>query len=84
MSFGLYGLVKKKVGGSLEAMHSLAAETAVLAPIAVVMLVVLTSRGETTFTTDGAVHTALLVAAGVATAMPAAALRRRPPAACRW
>jgi chloramphenicol-sensitive protein RarD len=82
MSFGLYGLVKKKVGASLEAMHSLAAETAVLAPVAVVMLVVLTSRGDTTFTTDGGWHTALLVAAGVATATPlllfAAAARRVP------
>jgi chloramphenicol-sensitive protein RarD len=82
MSFGLYGLVKKKVGASLEAMHSLAAETAVLAPVAVVMLVVLTGRGDTTFTTDGGWHTALLVAAGVATAAPlllfAAAARRVP------
>ncbi|MEO6412192.1 MAG: EamA family transporter RarD [Pedococcus sp.] len=82
MSFGLYGLVKKKVGASLEAMHSLAAETAVLAPVAVVMLVVLTSRGDTTFTTDGGWHTALLVAAGVATTTPlllfAAAARRVP------
>ena len=82
MSFGLYGLVKKKVGASLEAMHSLAAETAVLAPVAVVMIVVLTARGDTTFTTDGGWHTALLVAAGVATATPlllfAAAARRVP------
>ncbi|NYG06425.1 chloramphenicol-sensitive protein RarD [Phycicoccus badiiscoriae] len=82
MSFGLYGLVKKKVGASLEAMHSLAAETAVLAPVALVMLAVLTARGDTTFTTHGGVHTALLVAAGVATAIPlllfAAAARRVP------
>jgi chloramphenicol-sensitive protein RarD len=82
MSFGLYGLVKKKVGASLEAMHSLAAETAVLAPVAVVMLTVLTARGDTTFTTDGGWHTTLLVAAGVATATPlllfAAAARRVP------
>ena len=82
LSFGSYGLVKKKVGASLEAMHSLAAETAVLAPIALVMLVVLTGRGDTTFTTDGAWHTTLLVAAGVATAGPlllfAAAARRVP------
>ncbi len=82
MSFGLYGLVKKKVGVSLQAMHSLAAETAVLAPIALVMLVILTVRGETTFTTEGAVHTTLLVAAGAATAAPlllfAGAARRVP------
>lgn len=82
LSFGLYGLVKKKVGASLEAMHSLTAETAVLAPIAVVMLAVLTTRGDTTFTTDGGWHTTLLVAAGIATAAPlllfAAAARRVP------
>ncbi|SDP72475.1 chloramphenicol-sensitive protein RarD [Pedococcus dokdonensis] len=81
-TFGLYGLVKKKVGASLQAMHSLAAETAVLAPIAIVMLAVLTARGDTTFTTQGAWHTVLLVAAGVATATPlllfAAAARRVP------
>jgi chloramphenicol-sensitive protein RarD len=82
MSFGLYGLVKKKVGVSLQAMHSLAAETAVLAPVAAVMLVVLTVRGDTTFTTEGHWHTALLVAAGAATAAPlllfAGAARRVP------
>jgi chloramphenicol-sensitive protein RarD len=80
MSFGLYGVVKKKIGASLDAMHSLAAETAILAPIAVVMLAVLTWRGDTTFTTDGGWHTTLLLAAGVATATPlllfAAAARR--------
>ena len=82
MSFGLYGLVKKKVGVSLQAMHSLAAETAVLAPIAAVMLAVLTVRGDTTFTTEGVVHTGLLVAAGAMTAAPlllfAGAARRVP------
>ncbi len=81
-SFGGYGLVKKKIGVSLQAMHSLAAETAVLAPLAVVTLLVLTARGTTTFTTDGPVHTGLLVASGVATAVPlllfAAAARRVP------
>ena len=81
-SFGLYGLVKKKVGASLEAMHSLAAETAVLAPLAAVVLAVLTARGHTTFTTEGGWHTTLLVAAGVTTALPlllfAAAARRVP------
>jgi chloramphenicol-sensitive protein RarD len=79
-SFGLYGLVKKKVGASLDAMHSLAAETAVLAPVAAVLIAVLTAQGVTTFTTDGAGHLTLLVLAGVATATPllffAAAARR--------
>lgn len=82
LSFASYGLVKKKVGATLGAMHSLAAETAVLGPIAGVMLAVLTARGTTTFTTIGPGHTALLVFAGVATATPllffAAAARRIP------
>jgi chloramphenicol-sensitive protein RarD len=81
-SFGMYGLVKKKVGVSLQAMHSLAAETMVLGPVAAVLLVVLTARGDTTFTGHGAWHTILLVLAGVATAVPlllfAAAARRVP------
>lgn len=81
-TFGGYGLVKKKIGVSLEALHSLTAETLVLTPIAVVLLAVLTLRGDTTFTTDGTWHTVLLVLAGVLTATPllffAAAARRVP------
>ncbi len=81
-SFGLYGLTKKKVGASLDAMHSLAAETTVLAPIAVVVLGILVARGETTFLDHGTGHTSLLVLAGVVTAVPlllfAAAARRLP------
>jgi chloramphenicol-sensitive protein RarD len=81
-SFAAYGLVKKRVGASLDAMHSLAAETAVLFPVAVVLLAVLVARGETTFTLDAPVHPALLLLAGVITAVPlllfAAAARRIP------
>lgn len=81
-SFGLYGLVKKRVGASLDAMHSLAAETAVLAPLAGVLLAVMVTRGDTTFTTQDAGHSALLVLSGLATAGPlllfAAAARRIP------
>ena len=81
-SFGLYGLTKKKVGASLDAMHSLAAETTVLAPVAVVVLSILVARGETTFLDSGSGHTSLLVLAGVVTAVPlllfAAAARRLP------
>ena len=81
-SFGLYGLTKKKVGASLEAMHSLTAETTVLAPVAVVVLGILVARGETTFLDHGTGHTWLLVMAGVVTAVPlllfAAAARRLP------
>ncbi|MGL5817329.1 MAG: EamA family transporter RarD [Phycicoccus sp.] len=81
-SFALYGLVKKKVGASLDAMHSLTAETAVLAPVAVGVLVVLGAGGGTTFGAEGPVHTTLLVLTGVVTAVPlllfAAAARRIP------
>jgi chloramphenicol-sensitive protein RarD len=81
-SFGLYGLTKKRVGASLQALHSLAAETALLAPVAVAVLFVLGARGVTTFTGHGGWHTALLVLAGVVTAVPllffAAAARRIP------
>jgi chloramphenicol-sensitive protein RarD len=81
-SFGLYGLVKKKLGASLEAMHSLTAETLVLAPFALVTLAVLAAQDSTTFTSEGGWHAALLVLSGVATAGPlllfAAAARRVP------
>ena len=81
-SFGLYGLTKKKVGASLKAMHSLAAETTVLAPVAVVVLLVLSAQGATTFTGHGVPHTSLLVLSGIVTAVPlllfAAAARRIP------
>lgn len=81
-SFGLYGLTKKKVGASLKAMHSLAAETTVLAPVAIVVLLVLSAQGATTFTGHGAGHTSLLVLSGIVTAVPlllfAAAARRIP------
>ena len=81
-SFGLYGLVKKKVGASLDAMHSLAAETAVLAPVALVIVAVLTAQGATTFLGFGTGHTTLLVLSGLVTAVPlllfAAAARRIP------
>lgn len=81
-SFAFYGLVKKKVGATLDAMHSLTVETMVLAPVAVGVLVWLGAQGSTTFGAEGVWHTSLLVAAGVVTAIPlllfAAAARRIP------
>ncbi|MET9950292.1 EamA family transporter RarD [Streptomyces sp. NPDC006339] len=67
-TFGTYGLVKKKVNiGGLE---SLAAETAVQFLPAFGYLVWLGAQGESTFTTEGAGHTALLVGTGLVTALP--------------
>jgi chloramphenicol-sensitive protein RarD len=40
-SFGSYGLVKKKVGGRVDATTSLAVETIILTPLAAVVLVIL-------------------------------------------
>jgi chloramphenicol-sensitive protein RarD len=81
-SFALYGLMKKRLGASLGAFQSLTSETAVLAPIAVVLLVWLGAKGETTFVVDPPSHPLLLASAGVVTAAPlllfAAAARRVP------
>ncbi|MEP7035409.1 MAG: EamA family transporter, partial [Actinomycetota bacterium] len=81
-SFALYGLMKKRLGTSLGAFQSLTAETAVLAPIAIALLVWLGIKGGTTFTVDSPSHPLLLASAGVVTATPllmfAAAARRVP------
>ncbi|MET9329146.1 EamA family transporter RarD [Tsukamurella sp. NPDC003166] len=82
-SFGLYGLVKNKVGAHLNALQGLTLETAILAPIAAIVLVVIAVWGSgLDFARHGAGHAALLAFAGVATAVPlllfAAAARRIP------
>ena len=72
LSFGFYGLAKKRM--RLEPLQSLAAETMVLAPIAVIYLLWL--GPESTFTTEGGGHMALLMVAGVVTALPLLAFAR--------
>lgn len=67
-SFAIYGLVKKKV--NLGGVESLAAETAVQFLPALGYLLWLSARGDSTFTTEGTGHAALLVATGVVTALP--------------
>ncbi|MER6417597.1 EamA family transporter RarD [Streptomyces sp. NPDC001137] len=67
-SFATYGLVKKKVG--LGGIESLAAETAIQFLPAVGYLLWLSSRGSSTFATQGVGHGALLAATGVVTALP--------------
>lgn len=69
-SFGTYGLVKKQIGPSVDAISGLTLESLWLAPVAVVQLIVV---GATTGITMGQVsagHTALLLLAGVVTATP--------------
>ncbi|MFE9097926.1 EamA family transporter RarD [Streptomyces sp. NPDC007264] len=67
-SFATYGLVKKKV--NLGGVESLAAETAVQFVPALVYLLWLTARGDSTFTSQGPGHAALLASTGLVTALP--------------
>lgn len=67
-SFGTYGLVKKKANAG--AVESLALETAVVAPIALVYVAWLGATGAGHFTSEGLGHTALFVSAGLVTAIP--------------
>jgi chloramphenicol-sensitive protein RarD len=72
-SFGLYGLVKKRVGGTVDALSGLTMETVWLVPIAVVALVVLGLTGVgggVTFTSAGWLHLVITVLTGPATAVP--------------
>jgi chloramphenicol-sensitive protein RarD len=86
VSFGTYGLAKKKLGGTggqgLSALTSLTAETVLLAPLALVALVVVEATGRGSFTADAPWHPLLLASTGVVTAVPlllfAAAARRVP------
>ncbi|NUT35795.1 MAG: EamA family transporter RarD [Hamadaea sp.] len=65
-SFGLYGLVKKRVG--LPPADGLLVESAVLAGPAAIYLMTLEGGGS--FTSAGSLHTTLLLASGVLTVVP--------------
>ncbi|MFE2096411.1 MULTISPECIES: EamA family transporter RarD [unclassified Streptomyces] len=67
-SFATYGLVKKKV--ALGGIESLAAETAIQFLPALAFLLWLSAHGRSTFTSEGAGHTALLASTGIVTALP--------------
>ncbi len=81
-SFGTYGLVKKQIGPSVDAISGLTLESLWLTPIAIVQLIVVASTTGGVFGTQGAGHTALVTLAGVVTAVPlllfAAGARRAP------
>jgi len=81
-SFGLYGLVKKRIGPSVDAVSGLTLESAWLTPIAIGILVWVGMTTGITFGTLGPVHTLLMALAGIATATPlllfAAGARRAP------
>ena len=81
-SFGGYGLIKKRVGGHLDALTGLTLETIWLTPIAIIQLVVVSLISGLTFGTVSPVHTIAMIGCGVITAVPllffAAASRRLP------
>ncbi len=82
-SFGGYGLIKRVVGPTVDAVGGLTLETAWLAPVAIVQLVLVASiGGGLEFGQNGAWHAALMVGAGVVTTVPlllfAAGARRIP------
>lgn len=82
LSFGLYGYAKKRVGPRADAVSGLAVETAILAPLAVVALVVVGATSGITVGSFGPLHAVLTLSLGVATATPlllfAAGARRLP------
>lgn len=69
-SFGFYGLVKKQIGPSVDAVSGLTLESMWLLPVAGVQLAVVAAFGGLTLGTAGTLHTVLLLAAGAVTAVP--------------
>ncbi|MFV0634041.1 EamA family transporter RarD [Demequina sp.] len=86
-TFGIYGLLKKRVGGSVDALTGLTVETIVLAPVALVGLWWIHDTGRQTFLSRGSEglgvgHDLLLMSTGIFTAgallLFAAGARRLP------
>ncbi|MCS4592630.1 EamA family transporter RarD [Brevibacterium sediminis] len=82
LSFGLYGLVKNKVGSRVGALEGMAVESLVLAVPSAIYLIALGSLGLQTFTDFGGWHIFVIIITGPATAIPlilfSAAARRIP------
>lgn len=68
LSFGLYGFVKRGIRLSVPA--QLSAEALILSPVALIYLLFLELKGTGTFGHISPGHTALLMLAGVVTAIP--------------
>lgn len=70
-SFGVYGLIKKKIGPAVDAVSGLTLESFWLIPIAVVQLVIVAQTpAGITMGANGGWHAALLAFAGIVTAVP--------------
>jgi len=81
-SFGFYGLVKKRVGGRVDALSGLTIETLWLAPIAIAQLIFVSVTTGLTIGTVSVGQTVAMLFAGIVTAVPlllfAGAARRLP------
>src|SRR5690606_19090717 len=69
-SFGLYALLKKRAGAPLDAIRGLPLETLWLVPVASVILIFVGAGPGIVFGTVSPAHTALLLSAGIVTAVP--------------
>lgn len=69
LTFGTYGLVKKRAGAAVAPLPGLAIETMTITPLALGYVIWLSSRGQATVDLASA-HGALVAAAGVVTAVP--------------
>lgn len=69
-SFGVYGLVKNRLGGRLNATQSLTVETAWLIPVAVVLVSIDAIAGTLDFGAHDVWSTILLIGLGPVTAIP--------------
>ncbi len=82
LTFGLYGLIKNRVGAAHSALTSLTSETLVLAPLAGALLIWFELTGRGHFAENPPWQGLLLASAGIATVVPlllfAASARRLP------
>ncbi len=82
LTFGFYGLSKKLAGRSIAPVPSLAIETLLVTPPALLALMWMSGHGQSHFLADGASSALLLGSTGIATTIPliafAAAARRLP------
>lgn len=69
-SFGMYGLLKNRVGKSVGSLEGLSIESLVLTPISLAYVLWIEAAGRGSFTGNGAGHTLLLMGLGAVTAIP--------------
>ena len=70
LSFGVYGLIKKRVGGSVDALSGFTIETTAVIPASLVMLAVAVSINGVTVGAAGATGIWATVGLGLVTALP--------------